>query len=202
MRTLPLIALMLAPAPLAAQGPWGTVKTWNGTITIEATETVPQEDGLYHKMTYQATGSFSITDDMMPDGYHMQWPMVNPEHPPADREAAYKRWQVHVVGGTEARYVDDRGTKFTVTCQGEKSEAMLVGLTVNPSNDEFVLQFAAPRVSLTCTGGEGGAAESFLRQENFSLTGQRGTPGTKTGSQTFTVDPMTIKVTYSLSPAR
>jgi hypothetical protein len=200
MRRLLIIALALAHAPLSAQGPWGTVKTWTGTVTIEATETTTGPGDLYHKMTYKATGSFTITDDMMPDEYHMQWPMLSAENPPADPEAAYKRWQAHVVGGTEGRYADERGTKVNRTCRGEKTEAMRLGLTIDPTKDNFVLQFQAPRVALTCTGGS--SAQGSLRKESLQIIGQRGNPGTKTGTETITVDAMTIKVSYSFAPAR
>jgi hypothetical protein len=94
--------LTLAPGIAVAQGSWGNVKTWKGTVTVEATDVQKREGAaltLSATMTYKATGEFTISDDMLPDGSHMQWPMPSVEamSDPKRAETVYDRWQSQVV---------------------------------------------------------------------------------------------------------
>ena len=198
-------ALLLAQDMAGAQDPWGTVRTWTGTATVEAIES-QRADTSSLTLTYKATGDFTISDDALPDGDHMQWPMPNPEAmtDPAKFAAAYEAWQAHVTASYEAKGVDEMGNPFTVKCAADETKAASVGVAVQPGSPDYLFSVSAPAATFKCddTSRGPGAAQRRWQQAPFRLTGSRGAPGPVSGTKTFTIDTTTIKVSYKMAPKR
>jgi hypothetical protein len=196
-------ALTLAQGIAVAQGSWGKVKSWTGTVTIEATDSQKGENSS-STMTYKATGGFTITDDMLPDGSHMQWPMPGVEtlSDPKRAETAYDRWQSQVVASYEANGIGETGKPFTVKCSADNRQAARVGVTINPSEPTYVFEVSPPEAKFKCSTPDGSPPNGRLRQSNFRLTGPRNAPGPVSGTKSFTVGTTTIKVTFNMSPSR
>lgn len=196
-------ALTLAPGIAVAQGSWGNVRAWTGSVTIEATDTRKGE-GVTSKMTYKATGDFKITDDMMPAGSHMQWPMPSVEamSDPKQAETVYDRWQAHVVASYEANGINESGSPFTVKCTADNRKASRLGLTIHPTEPTYVFEVTPPEAKFQCSGPSGPTPNGRLQQANFRLTGPRKAPGPISDTKTFTVGTSTIKVTYNVAPSK
>jgi hypothetical protein len=196
---------LLAQDMAGAQDPWGTVKTWAGTATIEATET-QKTDTSSLTLTYKATGDFTISDDALPDGDHVQWPMPNPEAmtDPAQFAAAYEAWQAHVKATYIAKGLDEMGSPFTVTCTADEKKAANVGVAIQPGTPDYLFSISAPAATFKCADPARGPGAGTRRwqQAPFQLTGQRGAPGPVSGTKTFTIDTTTIKVSYQMAPGR
>jgi hypothetical protein len=198
-----VVALTLAQGIAVAQGSWGNVKSWTGSVTIEATDSRKGE-GVTSRMTYKATGDFKISDDMLPDGSHMQWPMPGVEalSDPKQAETAYDRWQAHVVASYEANGLNESGKPFTVTCAADNRQASRVGLTIHPTEPTYVFEVSPPEAKFKCSGPNGPTPNGRLQQANFKLTGPRKAPGPISDTKTFTAGTSTIKVTYNMAPSR
>ena len=197
------MALTLVQGIAVAQGPWGNVKSWTGSVTIEATDS-RKGAGVTSSLTYRATGDFKISDDMLPDGAHMQWPMPGVEamSDPKQAETAYDRWQTRVVANYEANGIDESGKPFTVTCAADNRQASRVGLTIHPTEPTYVFEASPPEAKFKCTGPNGPTPNGRLQQANFRLTGPRKAPGPISDTKTFTVGTSTIKVTYNIAPSK
>ncbi len=113
--TLTVTLALLASSAAIAQDAWNDVKSWSGTVTIEAIAARSSSIGIYaQKTTYKATGKFTITDGMMPDGMHMMWPMGGSEEmaDPKRALAASLGWQAQVEASLKgARMVSSTGTE-------------------------------------------------------------------------------------------
>jgi hypothetical protein len=199
--------LTLAPGIAVAQGSWGNVKSWKGTVTVEATDVQKREGAaltLSATMTYKATGEFTISDDMLPDGSHMQWPMPSVEamSDPKRAETVYDRWQSQVVASYEANGLDESRNPFTVRCTADNQQPAKVGVTVQPTEPKYFFEVSPPKAQFKCSGESGRFPNGRLPQASFRLTGTRKEPGPVSGTQTFTVGTATIKVTYNMSPSK
>lgn len=194
--------LTLATGIAVAQGAWGNVKSWTGTVTIEATDAGKGPWGT-STMTYRATGDFKISDDMMPDGAHMQWPMPGVEamSDPKQAETVYDRWNARVVASYEARGVDESGNPFTVKCTADNAELSRVGVTIHPTEPTYVFEVTAPPAQFKCNTTNRNP-NANLRQVSYRLTAPRKAPGPVTNTKTFTVGTGTVKVTYNMAPSR
>lgn len=184
-------ALTVAQGSAFAQGAWGTVKSWTGTMTIEATDTRKQ-GSFSSKMTYKATGPFTISDDALPDGSHVMWPMPNAE-----------RWQARVVASYAAKGVGELGDPYSVTCAADNQKAAMVGVMIDPRAPKYVLSVTAPAAKFKCSGyQEGWQPNAPIPQTAFQLTGPRGAPGPVSGTKVFTVLTTTIQVSFTMAPRR
>lgn len=197
--------LTLARGIAVAQGSWGNVKTWKGTVTVEATD-AQQRKGVgtaSSTMTYKATGEFTITDEMLPDGSHMQWPMPGVEtmSDPKRAETAYDRWQSHVVASYEANGFDEAGAPYTVKCTADNRQPARVGVTIHPAEPTYFFDVSPPPAQFKCSDPSR-APNGRLAQDDFQLTAPRKAAGPVNGSQTFKVGTSTVKVTYSMTPSR
>lgn len=208
MRTLALAfigGLTLAGDVAIAQFEWANVKSWTGSVTIEATDVRKGEGVLANssKMTYKATGDFTISDDQLPDGAHMQWPMPSIEAmtDPKRAETAFARWESRVVASYESKGVNENGQPFTVTCTADNRQPAGVGLAVDPGKPEYVVSVSSPPAQFKCSGPFG-APSGNLQQVAFELRGPRGAPGRINGTKTFSAGTSTIKVTYTMTPAK
>ncbi len=153
---LPALALVVAPGPLLAQGPWGNVPAWTGTITIEATDSGAARGGRW-KLTYKATGPVTLADHMMPEGAHMMWPMAGAEDlaDPKKVEAMQKPWQARVTARYEDKGVDETGHPYSQSCVADTTVASPAGLTIDPSKPTYLFQITPPRVTFACSGPPG-----------------------------------------------
>ena len=197
-------ALTLAQGIAVAQGSWGKVKSWTGSVTIEATD-IRKGEGVSSTMTYKATGDFKISDDMLPDGSHMQWPMPSVEamSDPKQAETVYDRWLAHVVASYEAKGVGESGQPFTVKCTADNRQPSKVGVTIHPTEPTYVFEVSPPEAKFKCSGPSGGPTPNGrLQQANFRMTGARKEPGPIGDTKTFTVGTTTVKVTYNMAPSR
>ena len=206
MRTIGLTfaaALTFAQGIALAQDPWEKVKSWTGTVTIEATEIVKLE-AVSSTMTYKASGDFKISDDMLPDGPYMQWPRPSVEvlTDPARNQTAYAGWKSHVVAAYDANRVDEMGKKFTVNCTADHRQPATFGVTALPGQPTYIVQVTAPRAEFQCTGPSGWTPRGEIQQAPFELTEPRKKPGLLSGTKTFTVGTTTVKVTYSMAPSK
>ena len=177
-------ALTLGQGMAAAQGAWGSVKSWSGTVTIEATD---------KRLNYKATGDFTISDDVLPDGSHVMWPM------PAS--AASEHWRARVVASYEAKTVSESGDPIVVSCKADNQKASRVGVTIDPRAPKYVFSVSAPEAIYKCSGN-GPKPNSRLPQTDFQVTGPRGAPGQVSGTEVFTVGMTTIKVSFTMAPSR
>jgi hypothetical protein len=193
-------ALLLAQNAVMAQFEWANVKAWKGTVTIEMTDDRSKAPAVW-KLTYKATGEVLLTDDMMPEGSHMQWPMPSVEAmtDPARREHVYDTWQSRVTAKLDSKGLDEMGAPYAYSCTADNKIPEKVGLAVSPSDTKYVLTVSLPDAKYTCTGPHG-SPPAGLPQEAFQLKGERKAPGPISGSQTFTVVSATIKITYNLAP--
>lgn len=196
-------ALTLAQGIAVAQGSWGNVKSWTGSVTIEATESQKGEWGT-STTTYKATGDFTISDDMLPDGSHMQWPMPSVEAltDPKRAETVYDRWQTRVVASYDANRINERGEPFTIKCAADNQQASRVGVTIHPTEPTYVFEVSPPQAKFKCSGPSGMTPDGRLQQANLKLTAPRKAPGPISGTKTFTVGTSTIKVTFNMAPSR
>ena len=155
MRTVQLViatALMLALDFAGAQDPWSSVKTWAGTVTVDATGSQKGE-GYSWKLTYKATGNFSATDDMLPDGNHVQWPMPGVETmtDPKKVGTAYDTWQAHVTARLEAQWLDEMGQSKRKSCTADYQKPAKVGVLIQPMSPTYAVSVTAPEMNFTCT---------------------------------------------------
>jgi hypothetical protein len=203
---VPVVALTVAqPSAYAQVGPWGNVKAWTGSLTIEATATGKGPTGSWGStMTYKATGPFTISDNAMPDGAHMRWPMLGAEDvsDPQKVASASTRWQSRVTGHFEAKGVDEAMRPFSVTCDADHQQLAKVEVSINATEPTFFLWVTAPAAQFKCRGPAGSPTPGGLPQADFELTGPRGTPGPVSGTKTFTVASTTIKVSFDMAPAK
>jgi len=200
---LVLSAALALPGGVSFAQDWLNVKSWSGTVTIEATTTKAPQDWYSSKTTYKASGNFTISDDMLPAGSHVRWPFPGQDKlsDPKMLQAAYEPWQARVVASYEAKGVDEAGRPFAVTCAADNRQAAKVGLTASPRSPTFVVSVSAPEAVFKCAGA-GPNPNSRLPQETFDLTGPRGEPGPVTATKTFTVGTTTIKVSYNMAPSQ
>lgn len=203
--TLTVAALLtLVPATATAQGPWGRVKAWTGSVTVEATEN--------HKFpnhtsttTYQATGEFTASDDALGDGDHVMWPMANPElaADPAKYAASQTPWQARVVASFEAAGKDLEGNPFNTKCTADNQKAASVGIMA--TGEDYVFSVTLPEAVFKCTttgSGSGPTANGRFHQATLQLGGPQGQPGPVTGTKTFTIGDKVIKVSFTMKPVR
>ena len=201
---LPVVAaLMLVPSGAAAQGPWGKVKAWTGSVTIEATDTRPTKAFTW-LLTYKATGEFTIADEAMLDGDHMQWPMPDPEgaSDPTALAAAYTPWQSRVVAGFESSGVDEEGNRFSRKCTADHPQPARLGVISNPGAEEYLFSVEVPAAVLKCTGTPGPPPQGRISVKDLQLTGPRGAPGPVSGTKTFTEGTKVIKVSFTMKPVK
>jgi hypothetical protein len=200
-------ALSMVPSFARAQGPgpWGNVKSWTGSVTIEATQSVKREDGFTSTMSYKATGPVTLTDGALGDGDHVQWPMPNPESlaDPAKAGSAFTPWKAHITGTYQAKGVDEGGKPFAITCSADGAELARVFMAINPMDDTYTFQVNAPPIQFKCSKPDGPHPTFNLPQAAFELRGgPRGQPHPVSGEKTFTTGNATIKVSYSMAPAK
>ena len=197
------VALSVTQGAAVAQSSWSDVKSWTGSVTIEATESQKGAWGT-SKLTYKATGDFTIADDMLPAGSHMQWPMPSVEamSDPRQAETVYDRWQARVVASYDANRVNERGEPFTIRCAADNQQAAKGGVTMHPTEPTFVLEVSPPLAKFKCSDTSGMIPDGRLQQASLRLTAPRKPPGAISGTETFTVGTSTIKVTYSMAPSR
>lgn len=203
--TLTVVALLtLVHGAASAQSPWGSVKGWTGSVTVEATET--RKFATYSStMTYTATGEFTASDDVMGDGDHVMWPMPNPElaSDPAKYAAAQTPWQARVAASYEASGKDLEGNPFSTRCTADNQKASVVGVIT--SGTDYVFSVSVPDAVFKCatTGsGSGPTASGRVHQATLQLRGPQGRPGPVTGTKTFTVGDMVIKVSFTMKPVK
>src|SRR5690606_22216665 len=196
------VLLTLAPGPAAAQGPWGRVKAWTGSVTVEATEN--------HKFptytsttTYQATGEFTASDDALGDGDHVMWPMVNPElaSDPAKYAASQTPWQARVAASYEAAGKDLEGNAFSTKCTADNQKAASVGIIA--TGEDYVFSVTLPEAVFKCTTtGSGPTPNGRFHQATLQFGGPQGQPGPVTGTKTFTIGAKVIKVSFTMKPVK
>lgn len=197
-------ALTLTWSTALAQDPWADVKSWSGTVTIEATDKRTGEAATA-TLTYTATGAFTIVDEAMPDGAHMQWPMPGPEtlSDPAQAAAAFERWQARVVARFEFRGTNEMGEPLTTTCAADSRVRSGVGVAIDPTNDEYVFSVTPPSPEFTCEQSSAAVGSTgFLLRSAFSLRGPRGEPGQVSNTQTFTIETTTVTVSFTMTPTK
>lgn len=203
--TLTLAALLtLLPATAAAQGPWGKVKAWTGSVTVEATEN-RKFPNYTSTLTYKATGEFTASDDALGDGDHVMWPMANPElaSDPEKYSATMTPWRARVVASYEATGKDLEGNAFSVRCTAGNQKAASVG--VMATGEDYVFSVSPPDAVFTCanTGtGSGPTANGRIHQATLQLGGPQGQPGPVTGTKTFTIGEKVIKVSFAMKPVK
>lgn len=202
--TLAAVFALVASGLAIAQDPWNDVKSWTGTVTIEATGA--KSSAIYsQKVTYKATGKFTITDAMMPDGMHMMWPMAGAEEmaDPKKAEAASLGWQAQVVASLEGtRTVSSTGAASPYKCAVDTLHPTAVGLSAQIGQPTYTLQVTLPTPEFTCTGSTTEALPIDLGQKQFEFTGPRGKVGPVSDTKTFTTGSATIKVSYTLAPSK
>jgi hypothetical protein len=207
MRTIVLLGaagLMLVQDMAGAQDPWSSVKTWAGTVTVEATGSEKGESYSWSQ-TYKATGAFKATDDMLPDGNHVQWPMPSVETmtDPSKAATAYQTWQAHVTARYEAKWADEMGRPRSKTCAADHAQPAAVGVLIQPMAPTYSVSVTAPEMKFKCTGDEGGPVPGkYLQQPPFNVPGQRGAPAPVSGSKTFAVGHHTVTVSYEMAPSK
>jgi hypothetical protein len=197
-------AVTLSPNITVAQGEWGNVKSWTGTVTIVATDN-QAVGNMTSKMTWKASGPFTITDGMMPAGAHMQWPMPGVEEmsDPKKAETAYDRWQARVVASYEQEGLDEQGKPYAYKCTADNQQAARFGVTINPMAPTYVVNVSPPVAIFKCSGaGAHAPPNGHLQMVGFELTGPRGVPGPKSGTKTFNASTQTITVSYSMGPTK
>jgi hypothetical protein len=195
-------ALTLAQGIAVAQNSWDKVRSWTGSVTIEASDSQKGEWG-NSTMTYKATGDFTVSDDMLPGGPYMQWPRPSVEAmtDPKQAATAYDRWQSRVVASYDANRFDEAGKPFTVKCTADNQQAGMVGVIAS-GGPSYQFQVTPPPAKFKCSGPNGFTPDGNLQQAPLTLTAPRKAPGAITGTQTFTVGTKTMKVTYNMAPTR
>ena len=190
----------VSAAVLLAQGmPYGTVKSWTGTMTIEGKETKTGET-----LTFSATGNFTISDDLMPAGARSSWPMPNPAATGGDPQkmaAAFQRWAAHVVVHHQVQGKDELGQPIQFSCNGDETHQAKVSFIATPGAPNSILEIESPKMErAACTGSEKGTHQYALPQTSYSLQIPFVSPAaTLSGTKDFP-GPMAVKITYKLTP--
>jgi hypothetical protein len=130
--------------------------------------------------------------------------MPNPESlaDPAKAATAFTPWKARVTGSYEAKGMDEMRKPYTVTCSADNQELAKVSIAINPMDDTYVFQVDAPTIRFKCSQPDGPQPVLNLPQVAFELKGPRGRPGPISGEKTFPAAQATIKVSYSMAPAR
>ncbi len=204
MLTLAVLVTLVHDAA-AAQGPWGRVKAWTGSVTVEATEN--RKFPNYTSTTsYKATGEFTASDDALGDGDHVMWPMANPElaSDPAKYAASQTPWQARVAASFEAAGKDMEGNAFSTKCTADNQKAASVGIMAS-GDSEYMFSVTLPEAVFKCTttgSGSGPTPNGRFHQATLQLGGPQGQPGPVTGTKTFTIGEKVIKVSFTMKPVK
>ncbi|HKS06515.1 MAG TPA: hypothetical protein VJR92_09410 [Gemmatimonadaceae bacterium] len=207
MKVTPVVlvaAMSLISSNAFAQGGWGKVKSWTGTLTIEATDSSRTANSSVF-MTYKATGPFTIADDMMGDGDHVMWPQPSIElmSDPTKLAAAYDTWQARVVATYAFKGVDETGAPVSQTCTADGPARGRVGVALSGASD-YMLQVTAPDAAFKCSSPTTMYKPNVgaVRPSALSVTGAQGDPGKVTNTKTFKVRNTNIVVTFSMAPTK
>jgi hypothetical protein len=194
-------SLIVGVAPASAQPRFGNVKAWVGTITIDATQS-RQEAGQRETTTITASGEFVIADEAMPAGAHQQWPLPNPASAGDGQKymEGFKRWAARATVAHELKGVDELGQPVSRTCAAEQTVTRKVQLIAGFMMPHYELTIEPPYFTdVPCRGNE------FAQRRTFGLGREivlrlPATAPPLTGSQTLSLEGMTVRVTYKLTP--
>lgn len=205
--TLVFSALVLSAIPLLAQGlPYGNVKTFAGDVTLEGKRvTTPGWSGRGTTTEeIRATGSVRLTDDAMPDGGHMTWPMISPAAM-ASNPAGMKQWRAQVTfTATDAAPRDNaHALAQNITCSFTGLVQATVALAAPPGGRVHTLGATLDNLKARCTGtDELGQKVNEEREFNVPQVSTQGpAPGAVSGSKTLNESGWNLKLTYALAPA-
>jgi hypothetical protein len=193
---------LAATSAALAQEPWMNVRSWSGTVTVEVTDTRKNES-YSSKTTFRAAGPFTISDDMLPAGNHVQWPMPGVEvlSDPAKAQTAWDTWQAHLTGTHETKGADESGKPFSGTCTADEGKASKVSLAIDPTSAGYVFHVSVPQADFTCPPRIPPPG-AYLQQVEFDLKGEHRTPGRLSGSKIFPAANGTVKVSYEMAPSK
>jgi hypothetical protein len=212
---LAVIGLLALPSSRPACGqnkfPYGHVKSWSGELTIEISEKSDES-----AMTYKATGKLELTDEMMPDGSHFQWPQVNvanilakPQKTMMDSKAiedANKRWPATISYQKVVNF-KDAVSSANYTCSANLTQPTAVQLVAGMGMPEFKLIAEILKLDkVHCVGTRDGARydvyEEFRPPKTAAttVTGPIKTAGPISGTKELTENGQKIRFTYSLIP--
>jgi hypothetical protein len=202
---LVVLGLLLSAAlPANAQDmfPYGKVRAWTGTITVEVVEKTSE-----YVLTYKASGKAALVDEMYPDGGHYQWPAPGAANlsDPKAAEDAYRCWLADASLKRHVRYKDEVSSA-DYECDWKASRKAKVLLVAGMGMKEYKLALDLPfPAKLTCTGMRDGA--DYSQEEDFRLkppsvevTGPIKPGASISGTKEMTEGEAKIKVTYSLAP--
>jgi hypothetical protein len=185
-----------------AQAPWGKVQSWTGTATIEATDAGTVGAGPW-KLTYRATGPFTIADDRMRAGNYMMWPSpaIAVMSDPAKMKAATQTWKARIVATYETAAEDETGRRFTISCTADNQVDAKVGVMSNGVS-AYTFTATPPEPEFKCTGRPG--YRPFLRgfQQAVSVAGKQGEPGEVTNTGTTKVNTASFTLTFKMAPTK
>jgi hypothetical protein len=180
-----------------------TVKTWTGTVSIDAVEKTPVGNNS-STVTYSATGSVTLTDNLSadPDAVHSTWPFPTPAELADPKRApdAFKRWPAHVVLSSVTTGVDELGQKVNVQCKGDQTVPALVQLSITPMSTNYLVRIESPVVSATCSG----TSVLPMQWSPGELKVELPIPpakGVLSGTKTLTLNTRSATVTFKLTPS-
>lgn len=206
---LTIAASLVSAVPLLAQGPpYGGVKTFAGDVTLEAKAVfTPGWSGRGSRIEeLKAIGPVRLTDDAMPDGAHMTWPMLAPAAM-ASNLAGMKQWRATVtftVSDTAPKDNAHMGAQ-NIQCKFSGMMTGIVSLAAPAAGRMYVLNAHLGALKARCTGtNEDGQAVSEDREfEGPPAAVVQGTaPGQVNGTKQADQDDWKIKLVYNLAPVR
>lgn len=195
-----------ATLTISAQGgPFGNVKTFTGTVIVDASMT-SREGDITRTAKLRAEGQVTIADDNFPDGMHFQWPMPNPAALMKGDVNAARGWRVHLTYSSSV--IEPRLSALApgqnVTCSATEDLRGTVGLAAPMGAGKFMLGITPPdpqRVHCAGTADGNPVNTTEPRALGIQLGLEGKAPGPINGSQDVTAGDWRAHVTYNLAPA-
>lgn len=182
-----------------------TIKTWTGTVSVDAVDASDPGGAQKTAIAYAATGNLTLTDNLSsdPEAVHSSWPFPSPAETadPARAANAFKRWPAHVVYTRKTTGIDELGQKVDYQCRGESTIPALVQLTISPMSPNYLLRIEPPAVAAKCTGTST-LDESYKPTQELKV--ELPIPSAKgplAGTRTLTLGTLKATVTFNLTPA-
>ena len=174
------------------------VKTWTGTVSVEAAGNPAR----ILDLSYSATGNLTITDEMSTDPQAIHRVAVPSPAETADPKRAanaFKRWPAHVVFASHTTGIDDLGNKVDFTCQADQTTLSLVQLMITPMQAPS-LRIQTPVANATCTGSRVSPVNWSPNELTIDIM-LPAARGPLKGTKTFALGDAKATVTYQLTPS-
>jgi hypothetical protein len=180
--------------------PFGEVRAWSGTLTVEG-----HGDSESRLPSYIATGNFTLTDEMMPEGNHWQWPFPQTAGltDPQAIEDAYRKWNAKVTYRAQVKF-KDAVSQANYSCTAEETHPARFQFIAGMGMPYFMMSVELPKLDrVHCAGTVDNEPyeenmELSISDQNLEFQIPVTSSRTIQGSQEISLGEMNFKISYSL----